>query len=266
MWPSRSRRTLNNGEEQGETVSGLTYRRIRFARVTALVLLTATSMGAVEATPAAAVTIVVVKPRQELAVLFRPHEAVSRPSRHSAPVYYVRARRPITGERTVLPVLGHRTNPDGLRWLHVALPGRPNGRTGWIRKRATVFAMTRWHIVIDTSKRRVIVYKRARPVHVFRAIVGKPTTPTPLGRFFVEESIRLRAGDVGAPYALALSARSNVLQEFDGGPGQIALHGLANVGGVLGSAASHGCIRLSGGAMIWLADHIGPGAPVTITK
>jgi len=29
----------------------------------------------------------------------------------------------------------------------------------------------------------------------------------------------------GGPFALALSARSNVLQEFDGGPGQIAIYG-----------------------------------------
>jgi Ice-binding-like len=34
----------------------------------------------------------------------------------------------------------------------------------------------------------------------------------------------------GGPYALATSDRSDVLQEFDGGPGQIALHGLDNLG------------------------------------
>ena len=76
---------------------------------------------------------------------------------------------------------------------------------------------------------------------------------------------QLRRGDVGAPFALALSARSNVFQEFDGGPGQIALHGLANVGGILGTAVSHGCVRLDNDAMRWLVIRIGPGVPVTIT-
>jgi len=76
----------------------------------------------------------------------------------------------------------------------------------------------------------------------------------------------LRAADVGAPFALALSARSNVLQEFDGGPGQVALHGLANVGGVLGTAVSHGCVRLDNDVMRWLVVRIGPGVPVTITS
>jgi len=112
----------------------------------------------------------------------------------------------------------------------------------------------------------VTVYSKGRVVRVFKAVVGKPATPTPHGEFFVEESIQLRAGDVGAPFALALSARSNVLQEFDGGPGQIALHGLANIGGVLGSAVSHGCVRLDDNAMRWLVVRIGPGVPVTITS
>jgi lipoprotein-anchoring transpeptidase ErfK/SrfK len=97
-------------------------------------------------------------------------------------------------------------------------------------------------------------------------VVGKPSTPTPVGRFFVEETLQLNDQAVGAPYALALSARSNVLQEFDGGPGQIALHGTNNVGGILGTAASHGCIRLATSAVTWLAFRTGPGTPVTITQ
>jgi lipoprotein-anchoring transpeptidase ErfK/SrfK len=110
----------------------------------------------------------------------------------------------------------------------------------------------------------VTAYRRGRPVRTFKAVVGKPSTPTPLGQFFIEESILLRPTDVGAPYALALSARSNVFQEFDGGPGQVALHGVANLGGVLGTAASHGCVRLSSFAMRWLVERVGPGVPVTI--
>jgi lipoprotein-anchoring transpeptidase ErfK/SrfK len=70
----------------------------------------------------------------------------------------------------------------------------------------------------------------------------------------------------GAPYALALSARSYVLQEFAGGPGQIALHGLGNVGGTMGTAVSKGCVRLENASITWLAERIGPGVPVTITS
>lgn len=38
------------------------------------------------------------------------------------------------------------------------------------------------------------------------------------------------------------------------------------VGGVLGSAVSHGCVRLANGTMRWLVLRIGPGVPVTITN
>ena len=228
-----------------------------------LVLFAATWTGAA---PARSVTTAVVKPTQKLAALYGAHEAFSKPAKDSARLGVVGARRPITGERTVLPVLGHRTSADGLQWLHVRLPGRPNGHTGWIKQRGTVASKTSWHIVVYTSRRRVSFYQWGRRVRTVEAVVGKPSTPTPHGKFFVEEVIQLRAGDVGAPFALALSVRSNVFQEFEGGPGQIALHGLANVGGVLGSAASHGCVRLSSSTMRWLVVRIGPGAPVTIAS
>jgi lipoprotein-anchoring transpeptidase ErfK/SrfK len=201
---------------------------------------------------------------RELAALLATHVVSSRPDAHSAQLGLVEARRPITGTQTILPVLGHRTDARGRRWLRVMLPGRPNGRTGWIARRATVSYVTPWYLVVDVSRRKVTVYLRGRPIRTFRAIVGKPSTPTPEGRFFVEESIKLRAGDVGAPFALALSARSSVLQEFAGGPGQIALHGLSNVGGALGTAVSHGCVRLDDDAIRWLAARIGAGVPVTI--
>jgi lipoprotein-anchoring transpeptidase ErfK/SrfK len=193
--------------------------------------------------------------------LLAAHEVHKGPGAKYGSLPLVSAQRPITGVRTVLPVLGRTAH-----WLHVRLPGRPNGRTGWIRKRATVSSLTPWHLVVELARRRVLAFRRGHVVKIFRAVVGKPSTPTPTGTFFVEEAVRLSPGGVGAPFALALSARSNVLQEFAGGPGQIALHGLTGVGGVPGTAVSHGCIRLDGTAMTWLVLRIGAGAPVTITN
>ena len=82
----------------------------------------------------------------------------------------------------------------------------------------------------------------------------------------MEETVALTPGQIGAPYALALSARSYTLQEFAGGPGQIAVHGVWNVGGTMGTAASHGCLRLDTAAITWLGERIGPGVPVTISS
>jgi lipoprotein-anchoring transpeptidase ErfK/SrfK len=232
---------------------------------TALGVLVAVSTGAAATAAPGGGGTVVVQPTQALVILLRSHAAMSTPDEHAAVLRLVGARRPITGERTVLPVIGRMSGADGVEWFHVLLPGRPNGHTGWISQSATRTASVSWHIVVDTSERRVTVYRQGHPVRVFKAVVGKPSTPTPRGTFFVEESVQLRAGDVGAPFALALSARSNVLDEFDGGPGQIALHGLTNVGGVLGSAVSHGCVRLGNDAIRWLVLRIGPGVPVTVT-
>jgi lipoprotein-anchoring transpeptidase ErfK/SrfK len=223
--------------------------------VLALFLLLA-AVGAGEATGAT-------RP-QELALLFRAHTALTATGDHGSVVQNVEALRPITGERTALPVIAHTTGARGVEWLRVLLPGRPNGRTGWIKKQGTVTATTRWRLVVTLHDRRVTVLRDGRALRTFSAVIGKRATPTPTGSFFVEEAIELRRADVGAPFALALSARSNVLQEFAGGPGQIALHGLMNVGGVLGTAASHGCVRLANDVMQWLVARIGPGVPVTI--
>lgn len=193
------------------------------------------------------------------------HQAYSRPSIHASRLERVAALRPLTGERTTLPVLG-RSGSGSSVWLHVLLPGRPNGHAGWIARRGTVARSTSWAIHVDLSARRVTISRAGRAVRTDRAVVGKPSTPTPRGRFFVEEVIALPPSAVGAPFALALSARSNVFQVFDGGPGEIALHGLMNVGGTLGTASSHGCVRLDNGTMRWLVKRIRPGTPVTIAR
>jgi lipoprotein-anchoring transpeptidase ErfK/SrfK len=233
-----------------------------FAVIGLLGLLVATATGG---SPALSETGAQPAPRvQELAALLSPHAARRAPSRDSTSLLIVASRRPITEEQTVLPVVAHATNPGGRRWLLVRLPGRPNGRTGWIEGAGTVRRETSWHIVVELARRRVVVYLQAKMIATFAAVVGQPSTPTPQGEFFVEEAIQLSSGDVGGPFALALSARSDVLHEFEGGPGQVAIHGLAHLGGVPGTAVSHGCVRLSAIAMSWLTARIGPGDPVTI--
>jgi lipoprotein-anchoring transpeptidase ErfK/SrfK len=228
--------------------------------LTALLLLAAGQTAAASAHTETAAA----GPSQQLAALLNAHQAFAAPDRASRQLGLVQARRPLTGERTVLPVLAEATGREGLGWLQVRLPGRPNGHTGWIERPGTLTEETPWRIVVDTVTRRVSVYENGRRMQTFTAIVGKPSTPTPHGHFFVEEAIQLAPNAVGAPFALALSARSDALQTFDGGPGQIALHGLDNVGGTLGTAVSHGCIRLADATMRWLITRIGPGVPVDI--
>ena len=226
--------------------------------------LAASFLLGVSATPAAGAGPLRVGAKQQLALLLTAHRAYRAPSARSAQTALLPASRPITGERTTLPVIGHASRPGGVRWLDVMLPGRPNGSTGWIKQQGTRKLETSWHVVVDLARRRVTAFRDGRIVRAFRAVVGKPSTPTPAGEYFVEETVRMAPGEPGGPFALATSARSNVLQEFEGGPGQIALHGLDNLGGMPGNAESHGCIRLNTAGIDWLIARIEPGTPVTI--
>jgi len=229
-----------------------------------LVGLASSFLLGMSAVSAAAAPQVRVQPEQQLALLMTAHRAYRAPSAGSPQNAFVPANRPITGERTTLPVIGRATGPGGIHWLDVMLPGRPNGSTGWIAQRGTRALQTSWHIVVNLARRRVTAYRDGRVARAFQAVVGKRSTPTPTGNFFVEETVRMAPGEPGGPFALATSARSNALQEFEGGPGQIALHGRDNLGGTPGTAESHGCIHLNTASIDWLAARIEPGTPVTI--
>jgi lipoprotein-anchoring transpeptidase ErfK/SrfK len=154
----------------------------------------------------------------------------------------------------------------GRRWLRVRMPQRPNGATGWIAAAGTVAVRRHWRIVVSRAERHATAIRDGRRVRRFRVVVGAAATPTPLGRFFVAERVRQPRGSALGPWVLATSAYSNVLQEFDGGPGQVGLHGRTGLPDPLGSAASHGCVRFSDPAIAWLARRARPGTPIEVRR
>ncbi|MEY2442902.1 MAG: hypothetical protein QOJ46_2328 [bacterium] len=179
-------------------------------------------------------------------------------------------QRPLTLVLTTMPIIGHTKDAAGRDWLQVRLPGREMHEkkpppTGWITADGTKVSTTPWHVVVSIATRSVHVYDKGRRVKTFKVVVGKPSTPTPRGEFFIEEGLRLPRKHVGYPYALATSARSRVFKEFMGGPGQIAFHGIVNIpGSKMGSATSNGCIRMTTPALMWMAKHIKAGTPLTV--
>jgi lipoprotein-anchoring transpeptidase ErfK/SrfK len=194
-----------------------------------------------------------------IATLNHPAAVFRAPNAHSWTREVLPLYTPLTRQRTSLPVLRRRG-----RWLQVLLPGRPNGHAGWISSAKAKTWKTPWHVVVRTDSKRLFVFKGQRIVRSFPVVVGKSSTPTPTGRFYVEEAIILRPRSLGSPDAYALSARSNVYQEFDGGPGQIAIHGTYGIGGTPGRAESHGCIRASTSTLLWMIRRFGTGTPVDI--
>jgi lipoprotein-anchoring transpeptidase ErfK/SrfK len=219
--------------------------------------------------PAAGAQAATIAPEQQAVTLLDVKRVTTAPSAGSRMLGVVAGDRPITLRRTTLPVLAERLDAEGRSWLKVRLPGRTLTRrrpapTGWISAVKTRRSMLRWHVVVDVRKRKVLAYRDGRLMRSFGAIVGNPRTPTPRGDFFIEETLRMPAKYQGGPYALATSARSPVYQEFAGGPGQIALHGVNGIGGQMGTAVSHGCIRMTPSGITWLQQYVKPGTPLTI--
>jgi L,D-transpeptidase-like protein len=166
-----------------------------------------------------------------------------------------------------LLVLRSALDRRGRRWLRVRLPQRPNDRAGWIRADHTRMRRTAWRIVVSTASRTLDVRRGGRRVRRFRAVVGAPATPTPHGLFAISERIRQFSGVLG-PWALHLTAHSRVLEDFGGGKGRVAIHGRAGslLANPLGSAASHGCIRIDNWAVAWLARRAIEGTPVVVRR
>ena len=164
-----------------------------------------------------------------------------------------------------LLVLRSKLDRRGRRWLRVRLPERPNDRAGWIRADHTRMRRTAWRVVISTGARAVEVRRVGRPVRRFPAVVGADVTPTPHGLFAISERIRQLGGVLG-PWALHLTAHSNVLDDYGGGEGRVAIHGRSGalLSDPLGSARSHGCIRLDNAAVSWLARRAIEGTPVVV--
>jgi lipoprotein-anchoring transpeptidase ErfK/SrfK len=173
---------------------------------------------------------------------------------------------PLAHGQTQLRVVARRVVAG--RWfVRVLLPERPNGRSAWVAADRVVLLRTRWHIFVNRRARRIVVTRGGRRARSARVVVGGPRSPTPAGEFAISERVAQRSahGFVG-PWVLAITAFSGTYRQFDGGPGRVALHGRggASLHDPLGTARSHGCVRVSNALVRWMARHLQAGTPVTI--
>lgn len=168
-------------------------------------------------------------------------------------------------QRLLILETGHRRDE---RWLRVRLPLRRH-RSAWIRREAASISRTGYWVRVQRRTRWVTIYSEGRKVRRFRAVVGASATPTPTGLAAIYE--RVRQPDPRAflgTWALHLTAVSAVLDNYGGGPGRVAIHGRAgaSLADPLGTARSHGCIRVNNDDVGWMAEHVPAGAPVSITR
>jgi lipoprotein-anchoring transpeptidase ErfK/SrfK len=170
---------------------------------------------------------------------------------------------------TWLLVLGCRRDGQSRRWLRVRLPLRPNGASGWIRGDFVLLARSPYWIEISIGRAEVVVRRGGMIVRHVRAVVGAPGTPTPTGLFAVYDPVpQPRPGGFVGPWVVHLTAHSDVLDDYGGGPGRVAIHGRAGASlqVPLGSAASHGCVRVDNDVVSWLARTVPAGTPVRVRR
>jgi len=149
-------------------------------------------------------------------------------------------------------------------WLKVQLPMRPNGSSGWVAQADVTLSTTPYRLVISMSKHRLDVIYEGRRIARHDVGVGKVATPTPKGTYYLTELIEPPdPNGAYGPYAFGLSAFSNTLKTFAGGPGQLGLHGTDAPHG-LGKDISHGCIRVANTVITQLAGELPLGTPVDI--
>ena len=149
-------------------------------------------------------------------------------------------------------------------WLHVLLPVKPNGSSGWVRRAAVEVAGVPYRLDVRTAAHELDLYEHGRLVRTYPIGIGKQDTPTPGGTFYLKEL--LRAPDPGGaygPYAYGLSGFSTTLDSFAGGDAVIGLHG-TNEPSSIGRDVSAGCIRLRNEHISELADKLPLGTPVRI--
>ncbi|HEY6963148.1 MAG TPA: L,D-transpeptidase [Gaiellaceae bacterium] len=165
---------------------------------------------------------------------------------------------------TVFGVLGAVVHRDCTpAWYRVQLPVRPNGSVGFVRAKDLELQTVDVRIEVDVSQRRLTLFRSGRPLIRATVAVGSPSTPTPVGRFYVNQ--RLVPSDTNGPFgpgAVGISAFSNVLTGWTQG-GPVAIHG-TNEPWSIGHNVSNGCIRLPNATLVRVFRLAVAGTPVII--
>ncbi len=149
-------------------------------------------------------------------------------------------------------------------WHQVLLPVRPNGSSGWVRNTDVALAAHNYRIRVDLEEFRCRVFERGIPIFDAVAGVAANNSPTPGGRYYITELIAPTEPDtVYGSFAYGLSGFSETFETFNGGPGQLGIHG-TNSPETLGTAVSSGCVRLHNDDVARLVTYLPLGVPVDV--
>lgn len=154
------------------------------------------------------------------------------------------------------------TNSEG-SWLRIRIPGRPNGRSGWVRRGAFGdLERNRYRLEISRRSFHIRLFREGRQIFRARVGVGTPQTPTPAGRFWIREKLRFKSNPSYGNYALGTAAYAPTLSEWPGG-GVVGIHGTA-FPSLIPGRPSHGCIRMRNASIAKLWQMTPLGTPLWI--
>ncbi len=186
-------------------------------------------------------------------------DVYSEPSFDSEPIHTMAHPTPSGG-----PLLFLVDETQG-EWHEVLLPIRPNGSTGWVHGDNVTIGTHNYRIEVSLSDFELKVHNGGNLVFQATVAVARDNAPTPGGRYFITELLQpLEPNTVYGDFAYGLSGFSETFETFNGGPGQLGIHG-TNDPDAIGTAASAGCVRLANGDIAHMVTFLPLGTPVTIT-
>ena len=150
---------------------------------------------------------------------------------------------------------------DG-RWGRVELPYTWPRREGWIRLHGLHRGVTRVRVEVDLSTHTVTVRKFGNVLFRAPGATGAPSTPTPVGEYFVTDRVPFSGGSYGT-FAFGISGIQPRLPVGWSGGNQLAIHG-TNSPSSIGQSVSAGCVRVSESTLDRLIPLLVYGTPVIV--
>ncbi len=127
-------------------------------------------------------------------------------------------------------------------------------------------------LTVSRDQKRLRVFKRGKLVTTYSVAVGSPQYPTPTGQFSVQTKQvnpvwsvpkSAWAGDLGGQVIPGGDPRNPLVARWIGFNGSVGFHGTASAGSI-GTAASHGCVRMNPADVIDLFKRVEVGTPVLV--
>ena len=156
------------------------------------------------------------------------------------------------------------TNERTLRAKTVEVPAKVNADSVWASQPVAV--------TVTRDGKRVRVFRRGKLTKTYTVAVGSAEFPTPTGQFVVQSMQKNPAwnvpnsewaGDLAGETIPGGDPKNPLVARWIGFNGSVGFHGTASAGS-LGTAASHGCIRMAPSDVIDLFTRVNTGTPVLV--